>query len=154
MRFNFTDNGDNYSEAVTPVAPLHHVFDADANDSDKSFAVPNGETWQLIFAHLVFATTATPGNRQMVMSVTDADGNEMLSLEAGAVQAASLTRDYHFVQGTYRETAFVANELQVPFGGPFFIPGGWSIRFYDSAAVDAAADDLTVAMQLHRYNGV
>lgn len=151
MRFNFS--GDNFSEAVSVVSPIHSVFDNTANDSDKTFTVPDGEMWKLNWAHVTLASTADVGNRQAEMRLLDSDGNVMFSLSAGAVQAASLTHDYHFTQGTYRETAFVANELQVPFGNDVYLPAGWQINFRDSAAIAAAADDMTVAFQVQRFKG-
>lgn len=150
MRFQF---GNNYTEGSTNVSPIYSVFDNAANDSNKTFTVPNGEVWKLNFAHITLATSADVGNRQMEMLIADEDGNTMISLAAGAVQAASQTRDYHFMQGTFRETAFVANELQTPFGHDVYLPAGWSIRFRDSAAIAAAADDMTVALQVQQFKG-
>lgn len=151
MRFAI---GENFSEAVTVVAPVHMIFDDTPNDSDKSFVVPNGETWKLNFAHIIFASTADVGNRQMEMVITNEDGGEILSVVSGVVQGASLSRDYHFIQGTFREGAFISGEIQTPFGIDVYLLPGWSIRFRDSAAIAASADDMTVAIQALRFKGV
>lgn len=152
MRFDFSSNN-NFTEGVTSVAPIYSVFDSTANDSDKSFTVPDGEMWELNWVNTVLVTTATVGNRQMEMRILDESGNVMVSLFAGAVQAASLTRDYHFIQGVYRETAFVANELQVPYGTDIWMPAGWSLNMRDQAAIDPSADDMTVSFQVKRFKG-
>lgn len=136
---------DNYSQSVAIVPPLESVYDATANDSDKTFTVPTNEMWKLCYAHVTLVTSATVGNRQMVFGIYDADGNLIIDLVAGATQAASLTRHYGFLQGIYRETSFTGNEIQVPVPIDCYIPPGGSLRFYDSAAIDAAADDMTVS---------
>lgn len=143
----------NYVEGVTEVPPLHGIFDAAANDSDKSYTVPDGEMWKLLYANIKLVTTATVGNRQIRMSVLDADANEVGYISAGAAQAASLTRNYGFMQGIYRETAFVDGMIQVPIPMDLYLPAGYTVRFYDSAAIAAAADDMTVAIGVKRLKG-
>ena len=152
MRFNFS-SGDNFTDGVTVVAPIYGVFDDTANDSDKSFTVPAGEMWKLMYANAKLVTTATVGNRQLRFAVTDPNGNEVGYISAGAVQAASLTRSYGFLQGIYRETAFIDGMLQIPIPMDLYLPAGSTIRFYDSAAIAAAADDMTVAFGVQRFKG-
>lgn len=141
------------SEAVTPVPAVYGVYDATANDSDKSFTVPDGEMWKLSYANVTLVTSADVGNRQIRMAVTDPDGNTAGYISAGAVQAASTTRSYGFMQGIYRETAFVDSMIQVPIPMDLYLPAGTVIRFYDSAAIAAAADDMTVSFGVQRFKG-
>lgn len=150
MRFVF---GSNYTEGVTHVAPISGVYDAVANDSDKSWTVPDGEMWKIIYANVILVTTATVGNRQIRFSVSDADGNDVGYIPAGAVQAASLTRSYGFMQGIYRETAFIDSMIQVPIPTDLYLPSGYTVRFYDSAAIAAAADDMTVSFGYQLFKG-
>lgn len=125
--------------------PLNRKYDATLNSSNKSWVVPNGETWKLMYGRCSLITTATVGNRQIVLEIQDASANIVFSAEAGAVQAASLTREYEFMQGVYRETAFIVNSIQFPIPQDCLLLPGWTLRIYDSATVDAAADDMTVA---------
>lgn len=145
--------GDNYIDATTELSPVETVFDDTANDSDKSFVVPDGEMWKINFAYATLATTATVGNRQIVLRVLDENGNSIFDSHAGAVQAASLTLDYGFYQGIFRETTFVATEIQCPIPADLYMKAGYTLRMYDAAAIDAAADDLTVSFQYKRYKG-
>ena len=149
MRFD-VGNG-NWADVVTPLAPIHSVYDATTNDSNKSWTVPDGEIWKLTQAFVTMVTTADVGNRQIRFTATDADGNQIGYISAGAVQAASLTRGYGFLQGVYRETAFVDAMIEVPIPQDLYIGPGGSIKFWDSAAVAAAADDMTVAFTVQRY---
>lgn len=127
---------------------LHHVIDSAANDSDKSFTVPLGKTWELDWLHIILATTATVGNRQIKLVILDDDSVERMDVHAGTTQAASLTRHYLCGKGVYRETSFVNDEMHVPIPHSIVLQPGWSIRVYDSAAIAAAADDLTVSLQV------
>jgi hypothetical protein len=147
-------NNNNYSDVVTPIIQPGFTYDADLNDSDKTFTVPTGEMWRLLYANATLITTATVGNRQVRMEVSDPSGNPMGYISSGAVQAASLTRHYGFMQGIYRETSFIDGMIQIPIPVDLFLPAGATIRFYDSAAVDAAADDLTVAFGYAKYKGM
>ena len=150
MRFNFSA-GDNFTEGVTSVAPIYGVFDAVANDSDKSFTVPVGEMWKVMYANVKIVSSADVGNRQLRFAVIDPNGNDVGYISAGATQAASLTRSYGFLQGIYRETAFIDGVLQIPIPMDLYLPAGSTIRFYDSAAIAAAADDMTVAFGVQRF---
>jgi hypothetical protein len=109
--------------------------------------------WKLMYANVKLVTTATVGNRQIRFTVTDPSGNEVGYISAGAVQAASLTRSYGFLQGIYRETAFIDGMIQIPIPVDLYLPAGSTVRFHDSAAIAAAADDMTVSFGVQRFKG-
>lgn len=142
----------NFAESVAVVPPVAHEFDNTPNDSDKTFTVPTNELWKLCHAHVILVTSATVGNRQLALSILDEDSNVIMDIAAGTVQAASTTRHYGFLQGIYRETSFVANELQVPLPEDCYLQPGWSVRFYDSAAISPAMDNMTVAFQYMKFS--
>jgi hypothetical protein len=144
-------SANNFVEGVCEIPTIDNKYDATANDSDKSWTVPNNEMWKINFAHVILVSTATVGNRQMTLQIVDENSNMIIDMTAGTVQAASLTRHYLFIQGIYRETAFVNGELQIPIALDLYLKPGWSIRFLDEAAVAAAADDMTVSFQMQKY---
>lgn len=119
------------------------LIDEAADDSDKSFVVP-ADTERLIYGVRVsLATTATAGNRQIVIEVQDDAGKVVSRVLAGAVQAASLTREYNFGLGAADWSAFVGDYLSNAL--PVLkLSAGWTLRVFDSGAVDAAADDMSV----------
>lgn len=153
MRFQIGQDNQNYVEAVAEVAPIASQYDATLNNSNKTFTVPDGEMWHLNWARIVFTTTATVGNRLITLEIIDQSSNVLMSLAAGAVQAASATVDYNFLQGIFRETTVANGEIQVPFGQDTWLPAGWTLRILDTNAVDAAADDMIVSIQYKRYKG-
>lgn len=122
------------------------VSDAALNDSDKTSTVTAGKQWAIksIYAQLI--STATVGNRQLDVLITDASDNELSKLVAGAVQAASLTRTYVFAPYNPQETAFTNGLMFRALPGGLILPAGYKIRIFDSAAIDAAADDLTIRL--------
>ena len=130
-----------------------HGIDAGANDSDKTIVVPEGEVWKLDWLHAILVSTATVGNRQMLLGLYDQADVLQADWHAGTTQAASLTRHYMFQPGVYRETAFVNNEIQIAIPEKLIIPSKWYLRVYDSAAIAAAADDLTIAYQFTKIIG-
>ena len=61
-----------WSESVAFVAPVGEIYDATANDSDKSWVVPGNEMWRLNFAYVLLAATTAVGSRLVTIRVKDA----------------------------------------------------------------------------------
>jgi hypothetical protein len=134
---------------------IQYTYDATTNDSNKTFTVPTGKTWRLDWLHVLYVSTATVGNRQIEVKITDASDVLRIDFHAGTTQAASLTRHYAFQPGIFRETAFVDNEIQIAIPMNMILPAGWKIVVYDSASsgagIDPAADDMTVSFQVTEH---
>ena len=122
------------------------TVDAVINDSDKSFTIPGGVQQRLLYASVELISTAVVGNRQMAMRVLDAAaGNIMLEAIAGVVQTNNSTIRYNFGSGLPREAAVVAGQVSIPIPAGFILGPKMVVQFLDTAAIDAAADDMTVA---------
>jgi hypothetical protein len=129
--------------------PTVVVSDAAADDSDKSFA-PSSERWRIVSVYVTLVASATAGNRQVAVRVLS--GSDVLyQSPAGAVQAGSTTVNYNFAHGNARETAAVAGALDVPLPAGLVIGPGQTLQVLDTAAVDAAADDMTVRVLAEVY---
>lgn len=116
------------------------------NDSDKTITVPAGEEWAIQSIRVELTTTATAGDRQIVVQVRDDADDIVDEAIAGAVQAASLTRNYHFGAGRSDLTAFRdTDHLETPIQ-PWVLPAGYDLRIFDNNAVDPAADDMALQM--------
>jgi hypothetical protein len=115
------------------------------NDSDKTFTVPASTEWEILSIWIELSTTATAGNRQITVERQDSTGDVTGKFLAGIVQTASLAKEYMFAPGLQLMTAFVGAYLSFPLP-PMFLSAGEKVRVYDSAAVDAAADDMVVQM--------
>lgn len=127
--------------------------DATANDSDKTFTVPTGRSWKLQWIGVDFTSTGTAGNRQVAIVITDGT-NTILTINAGAVQAASLTRNYYFYDTAPNETSFTGTAIRNPLPFNMVLLSGWTIQVLDSATVDAAADDMTVNLVYNERSGL
>lgn len=127
-----------------PYLTLLLQADAATNDSDKTLTVPAGRQWAVKSLYAALVSTATVGNRQLDVLFTDAADSPIAKAVAGAVQAASLTREYIFAPSNPQETAFTNGLMFRALPDRLVLPAGYKIRIYDSAAIDAAADDLTV----------
>jgi len=120
------------------------------NDSDKSFTVPAGKVWYPICLYVKLVCSATVGNRGLRFIVTD--GTNTIFISPNQTLAASATG--------YSTFSFTGITDDVAWSGvsdvnagvpPFVLPAGYVIRVYDENAVDAAADDLTVAFNYVEY---
>lgn len=99
-----------------------------SNDSDVTLTVTTSQEWQPMSIWVELVTTATVGNRQIEISITDASNDVLLAIQAGAVQAASLTRNYLFAIGaadltSFRDTAYLMTPLPA-----LVLPAGYKIR--------------------------
>lgn len=116
---------------------------ATAGNANADFVVPAQTLYMLNLAELVLTTNGSAANRRAIMRVLDGAGTEVADYHAGMTVPASQTAQHHqFMQGTYRETAFVGSALQVPFGGPVPLLPGWTLRFLIENGV--AGDSFTV----------
>ena len=91
-----------------------HILDEIADLSDKTFIVPAGRRYKLYYGQITLVSTAVVGNRQMALEVKDEADKLVFRSLAGAVQIASLTREYHFAPNPVREAAFVNGQIMVP----------------------------------------
>lgn len=125
---------------------LQATVDAALNDSDKSFTVPASTMWEVLSIRAALATTATAGLRQLMVEFQDDSANVLLQIPAGVTQTVSLTNNYVFAPHLPNLTALVdSDKLLTPL--PILeLPPGYVVRVYDSKAIAAAADDLTVAL--------
>lgn len=114
------------------------------NDSDKSLTVPANASWEIQTIWVELITTATVGNRQMTVELQDSAADVIARFDAGAVQAASLTRNYLFGANLPDLTAFRAGDLLMTPLPCLVLPAGFIVRVYDSAAIAAAADDMVL----------
>ena len=124
--------------------------DETTNDSDKSFTVDSGEEWQVLWLWVELATTATVGNRQLVVEIQDSANDVIAQVaRAGVTQAASLTYYYQFAPGNADLTAVRDSDyLTTPIPPTLILQGGDILRVYDNNAVDASADDMVLQMQI------
>ena len=125
------------------------VSDETLNDSDKSIPVPASAEWQVLWLWVEFASTATVGDRQIVIEIQDSAADVIAQIRAGITQAASLTRYYMF--GPSMADMFVVRDgdwIMTPLPPTLILQTGDIIRIYDNNAVDAAADDMVIQMQI------
>lgn len=144
-----------------PAGTPKQIYDATANDSDKSFTVPAGKVWDLTEVDAEIVCTATVGNRTLQIIITDGTNNRFLTIPTAAITASQQGRAV-LTNAASSTTAFgmrrldnSGNDNQIsthPLPKPYYLPAGWVIRVYDSAAIDAAADDLTVQLRYTEYD--
>lgn len=134
-------------------AKILHTRDSTANDSDKVVLTAGAdEIIEIMHMHITYTSTATAGNRQIMVIVQDDSDTLVGDYHAGAVQAASNTYHYVAARGVYRETSVVDDSIHmpIPFGTVLF--PGWDLRVKDDAAVAAAADDMTIDVVYKVYD--
>jgi len=146
--------------AVKPGGTPKWTRDAALNDSDKSFTVPTGKRWDVKMVRGTLVTSATVGNRVLQIQITDGTNNLITMCKTASIAASSAgivgvwenapsstsTTDIMTETGTSPSVSKVA---PMP---PLLLAAGSVIRVYDFAAIDAAADDLTVVFEYIEYD--
>lgn len=131
----------------------HPVLRADetADDSDKTFTVGADTEEQVLWVWVELTTTATVGDRQIVVELQDDGADVIAQWRAGEVQAASLTRYYCFAPSNADLTDFRDTDyLMTPIPPTVILPASYVVRVYDNNAVAAAADDMVLQMMVAR----
>lgn len=123
------------------------------NSSSKVFTVPARKIWRIKSIYIAMTSNASVGNRQMAVDIRDGAGTVVARFEAGAVQAASLTRTYIFAPTVVNLTAFIDTAyLSTPMP-EITLPQNFTIRCYDKTAVDASgtAENLLAYILTEQY---
>lgn len=128
---------------VNPRPRIILIDDVVANNSDKTFTVPTGKKWKILYGAFILATTATAGNRQLQILVRATGTNTIYLINAANVQIASTTETYNLGQfGDVFESVAGVHMLPIPVN--LILSEGFTFRVLDSAGIAAAADDLTI----------
>lgn len=112
-----------------------------------TYTVPAGIHALLYWAHVVYTASGDTGTRQIKLVVKDGSGNLVTDFHAGATQGASTVRHYNFIQGIYRETSFVNDEIQVSISSSLVLEPGWTLTVADDSGTDSASDSMAIDLQ-------
>jgi len=133
---------------VVDVWTVALVSDEAVDDSDKTLTVTAAQLWHLLWIWVELTTTATVGNRQIVIELQDTANDVIFQVRAGVTQAASLTYYYCFAPSMADLTAVRDTDyLMTPLPPTVLLPAAFQIRVYDNNAVAVAADDLIIQAQ-------
>jgi len=121
------------------------------NDSDKTFTVPAGQEWQVLWVWVEFASftgTAANPSRQVEIQLQDAANDVIGAWQPAQTQSNAQTRNYLFAPGlpdllAFRDTSY----LMTPIPPTLFLSAGQQIRIWDNNAVDASNDDMNIQLQ-------
>jgi len=119
-----------------------------ADNSDENLIVPANTEYQILSVYISYTSSSTAGNRQLVLQALDADGNVIMAIRAGLVQAATLTRIYQFAPGLVQDAAFRDTDYASVAMMPIMLTAGQKLHIYDKAAIDATHDDMIVRVQV------
>ena len=123
--------------------------DLTADDSDKSFTVPATTEWQVLWIWVEYTSTAVAGNRQLEIQLQTTGPDVIGSIRPSIVQAASFTYNYMFGSSLPDLLALRDTDLMMtPIPPTLLLQAGDIVRVFDNNAVDAAADDMLVFIQI------
>jgi len=134
--------------------------DAAADDSDKTFTVPAGKVWWIQSLEMFLVTSATVGNRVMQVTITNGAANIWTSRPAGALAAGAIGS--YYITNTQEDANArrdLSNDGQSStvvqsdiWPAMMLLPAASVIRVRDYAAIDAAADDMTIVLYYIEYD--
>lgn len=114
-------------------------FGDTAGNAVVTLSNTTGETLEILFGAIYLTTDATVANRNVRLALYDPDGTFFMDVHAGAPVTASTTAAHlEYMQGIFRETAFIDGALQVPLPRKATVQSGWSMR---ATVVNGVAGD-------------
>lgn len=125
--------------------------DATANDSDKTFTVPAGTLWWIHGILIDYSATSTVGNRSAVAHFRDTADNLILAARYSSNITAGQNRIISFHTGGANATGNISKHVLAGIPNRLILPAGYDVRVHDAAAIDAAADDMTVALLYDQF---
>jgi len=145
------------SRVIPGGTPRVLSYDAAPNDSDKTIPVPVGHAWMVTGIIAQLASSATVGNRNFRVYITDGtnviwSGPPVPVLAASGVSVIQLTpggSPAYITNAPCRISDGISAATSGGYGAlpnPCVLPSGYTIRAYDYSAVDAAADDVTISV--------
>jgi len=118
------------------------LSDVTANQISKTFTVPNGKQWRILYGKVSLVTTATVGTRRISIRFLDVGSNIIYFLQTNNTQAASLTEQYTF--GTFGDIGEVASARHtLPLPVHAILPSGFAFQIIEPNGVDTS-DDMEV----------
>lgn len=124
--------------------------DVSVDDIDKSWTVPDGQEWQILWIQVRLETTATAGDRQMEVMI-EHPGTVMSPIgtwaSSGVVQAASNTYHYIFAPGLADLTSERdSDKITTPIPVTDILRAGDLLRVRENTGTDGS-DDMNVWVQ-------
>jgi len=140
----FISNEDAISVNTSGVDPtLTLELDSTANDNEKTWTIPSGKKWKILYGCVRYASTATVGNRLLRVEIKDASGNMVWDASAVNAQTASSTEDYSLGTGITRPTEDHGSYHFIPLPADCTILEDFVLEISDQNNVDSN-DDMVV----------
>jgi hypothetical protein len=116
--------------------------------NDKTFTVPSGRLWQVLWIWVEYTSNATVGDRQLQVAFCDTEDDVIGQLRPNVVQAASLARRYMIGPSLANQAAFYdTDHIQTPMPPTIFLPAGYDVRIRDINEV-SATDNMVIQMMI------
>lgn len=117
-----------------------------ADDSDKVLDfdtdINEGVAFEVEAVRVEYVATATAGERRLNLQVRDGAADILQVLEFADTAAANATTNYQAAPGLTPASGTDVSYETLP--DNFTLRPGQDLRLFDAAAVDAAADDVTL----------
>jgi hypothetical protein len=140
------------SDAVVNVPPIVDVYDETTGSSNKDFVVPDNEMWKINYVYIELSTSATVGDRNLDVLVTNPALKTIFSSDAGVVvPAGATTQAFLYMPGAPRETTIVEGQAHVGIPNDLYVMGGNTFTVFDNAEIDPAGDDMIVGFQYQKF---
>lgn len=124
--------------------------DENANDSNKSFSVPAGLDWHVMWIWVEYTAGTTAGTRQLAVIIQDSAGDTIMEIFPGvAPSTISVLTKYMFAPGAADLTAERDSDyISTPLPPTLILPELFTIQIMDQAAIAADSDDMLVQMMV------
>lgn len=135
--FQINDQAINFS----PSGEVKQLRDITENSNDKTFTVPPGFVWEIMFGHVLYNARAVSSfARQMEFQILNSEDEVVYSTEAVNTQLTATTETYNLLSGSLIANETVATFHNLPIPDKMFIPEGFQLKFFDNNDRDNTDD--------------
>lgn len=134
-----------------------------ANASSKTVTVPTGKIWDLRMVFAELTTTASAGNRLLMMYITNGTNTIYAGQASAAIAASKVGQLIMYFGENYFAAGDVNRKLSATTANAdvskhhctaakCYLPAGYTFVVCDSAAIDANADDMVLVYEYIEYD--
>lgn len=130
------------------------------DDSDVTLTVPTGKAWDVESIYGEITATATVGNRQFNIAITNGTDTVFFSKYITATTASQYGASLAVKGASYTDQWPYKNLIGTNINGTkqtvplhvTWLAAGWTIHIWDAGAIDAAADDMKIVVSYTEYD--
>lgn len=144
--------GKEYTRSVSSIWNPLPISERTLNVGYKEIEVPADTFWQLLYGQIQMVTTATVGDRHLMLAFRNPSAFTVFSVKGLTVQSASKNWNYPVMPQGILPNDYIADHHVLPIPAYALLGAGWTIAIVETQGVDEDADDIFVELVVNQVS--